>query len=280
MTHSSKAQSADSKIANDTALVLTAAVLLFMGLLAPRVAAAEDGGTDKLARGIELIEATLDAHGGLDTWHDYSSLSYRMVGFPLTPAVAEPSLSRVDLKHRRNRIESAGYTVGWNGQQAWVTPEPEAVGLPPRFYSLGSFYFIGMPFVFADPGVVLEEVGERSFRGEAYRVLRASYVSGVGHSDRDDYFLYLDKEDHRLALIDHSVTETGVERVTWTFDEWQERGGLLVPAVMTFFPGAPADQPAADGARFTIEDYEPSRSTADASIYDPPSGAVITTDLR
>ena len=49
MTHSSKAQSADSKIANDTALVLTAAVLLFMGLLAPRVAAAEDGGTDKLA---------------------------------------------------------------------------------------------------------------------------------------------------------------------------------------------------------------------------------------
>ena len=233
--------------------------------------------TSHQARNLSLLQETLEAHGGLETWKTYRSVRYRMVGFPLTPAVAAPSHSTVDLENRFNRIESAAYTVGWNGQDAWAVPNPEAVGLPPRFYTLGSFYFLGMPFVFADPGVVLEARGTATFRGTTFEVLRASYVDGVGHSDRDDYLLYIDPETHRLALIDHSVTETGVERVTWTFDHWQEKGGLLVPAQMTFFVGAPADQAPEDGATFTIEDFQLSREPVDLGLYEPPVGATLTT---
>lgn len=252
------------------ALPLMACALL-LGL--PAMAQA---GSETRAQGLHLLQPTLDAHGGLERWKSYRSFEYRLDGFPLTPQVAETSHSSVDLWNRFNRIQSKGYTVGWNGQQAWATPNPEAVGLPPRFYTLGSFYFIGMPFVFADPGVVLEEAGESTFRGKEYRVLRASYVTGVGHSDRDDYLLYIDPKTHRLALIDHSVTETGVERVTWIFDEWQRENGLLVPQTLTFYPGAPADQAPEDGAITTISEVKLGTKALDPSIYNPPKGAVIT----
>ena len=254
---------------NTLSILLTMLLLTFMGSPASAEAPHQ-------AQGIELLQPTLEAHGGLGPWQSYQSFEYRLVGFPLTPAVAEPSQSTVDLKNRHNRIESEGYTVGWNGHQAWATPNPDAVGLPPRFYTLGSFYFIGMPFVFADPGVILEQEADATFRGTTYKVLRARYATGVGHSADDDYLIYIDKQTHRLALIEHSVTETGIERVTWTFDAWQEHGGLLLPAKMSFFAGPPANQAPEAGATFTVEDARLSHEPVASGIYDPPAGAVTS----
>jgi len=78
------------------------------------------------------------SNGGLDQWRKQKSLTYTLRDFPLSP------------------------------QEAWSVPGPDAVGLPPRFFSLGSFYFIGMPFVFADPGIILKNKGTASFRGKLY----------------------------------------------------------------------------------------------------------------
>jgi hypothetical protein len=217
---------------------------------------------------------TLEAHGGLDRWNEQGQMSYRMIGFPLTPQVAKPSRSTVDLRTRRNRIESDGFTVGFDGQRAWSTPGPDAVGLPPRFFSLGSFYFHGMPFVFADAGVILEDMGTSTFNGRRYRRVQARFAEGIGHSNEDDYNLFIDPKTNRLAIINHSVTEIGIDRVTWTFDEWQWADGLLVPARVTYYEGWNPDDPG-DGATYVIEDVEFDPNPPAADYYAPPADAVI-----
>ena len=227
------------------------------------------------------LARTLEAHGGLDRWRQQRIFSYTLNGFPLSSQVAKPNHSTVDLWGRRNRIVGAAFTVGFDGQQAWGTPTEDAAGLPARFFTLGSFYFIGMPFVFADPGVRVEEQGLATFRGGQYRVVRVTFARGVGYTPDDDYILYIDRETHLLRLIHHAVTEPGkeIERVTWVFDEWQEVAGLKVPKRMTFYPGwnggkdpENSGKDPEKGASFTVEGASFSREAPDAEIYRRPAG--------
>ena len=149
------------------------------------------------------------------------------------------------------------------------------MGLPPRFVTLGSFYFIGMPFVFGDEGVVLTDGGTDYFRGKPYKVVNVGYERGVGHTDEDDYVVFIDPDTHRIALINHSVTENpDIDRVTWTFDEFQKVEGLLIPAKMTFYAGWNPDNPG-DGASFTIEEVKLETKRPKASLYKAPANAVI-----
>ncbi len=218
---------------------------------------------------------TYEAHGGIDEWRRQRALTYTLEGFPLSPQVAKPNTATVDLHNRHNRIEGAGFVVGFDGKQAWSTPGPDAVGLPPRFFTLGSFYFIGMPFVFADPGVVVEDKGKERFRGKTYRVAQVRYEAGIGYSSEDAFMVFIDPKHDRLALIHHSVTESpDVDRVTWVFDDWQQVAGLVIPSRMTFYSGWNPNDPG-KGASFTVENARMSAMAPDPAIYNPPSGAVI-----
>ncbi len=246
---------------------LAALVLLSLVVTAPRPTLASPSSDEPLA-------ATFEAHGGLDRWQAQRTFSYVLDGFPLSPQVAKRNRSTVDLRNRYNRIESDGFVVGWDGEQAWTDPGPDAVGLKPRFFSLGSFYFIGMPFVFGDDGVVLEDKGYGTYDGKTYKVVQVGYVRGTGYSYEDDYTLFIDPDTDRLALMSHSVTEIGVERVTWVFDEWQEVNGLVVPSRMTFHQGWNPENPV-DGATFTITDVKFDTAAPDRAIYAPPASAVI-----
>lgn len=218
---------------------------------------------------------TFEAHGGLDKWDGKGTMIYTLDGFPLSPQVAKPNKSTVDLKNRYNLIEGEGFTVGFNGLQAWAVPGPDAVGLPTRFFNLGSFYFIGMPFVFGDPGTVITDAGTATFKGKTYRVANVGYKRGTGYTSSDDYVLLIDPVTDRLALIHHSVTEVpDVDRVTWVFNEWQEVDGLLVPALLTFYPGWNPEDPG-EGSVTVIRNVSFSDDSPDPSIYNPPDEAVI-----
>jgi len=223
------------------------------------------------------LAKTFDAHGGLEQWRKQKTFTYTLKDFPLSPQVAKPNTSTVDLVNRFNRIVGEGFTVGFDGKEAWSVPGPDAVGLPPRFFSLGSFYFIGMPFVFADPGIILKSKGTASFRGKQYEVVTVSYDKGIGHTHKDDYVLYVDPKTHMLKLIHHSVTEPTykVERVTWVFDAWQEVSGLKVPQRMTFFKGWNDGNLTGEGASCTIENATLSTKPVDPSIYSRPAEGIV-----
>lgn len=56
------------------------------------------------------------------------------------------------------------------------------MGLPTRFFNLGSFYFISMPFVFGDSGIVITDVGTATFKGKTYRAVNIGYKKGTGYT--------------------------------------------------------------------------------------------------
>jgi len=249
-------------------------ILLSITLLTIVALMLQCGTADEVKTPAGPLDAMFEAHGGLKQWRKQRQMTYTLNDFPLSPQVSRPNRSTVDLKNRFNRIEGEGFVVAFDGTLAWCTPGADAVGLPPRFFCLGSFYFIGMPFVFADPGVIVTDAGEGTFRGKTYRLVKIGYESGIGHTEEDEYSLFIDLDTDRLALINHSVTEIGLERVTWVFDEWQQVDGLLIPAKMTFHDGWNPNDPG-DGASCTIVKASFSTKPPEPSIYEPPVDAVI-----
>ncbi len=219
-----------------------------------------------------VLDSTWQAHGGLARWQQQRTFQYTMKGFPLSAQMQKPNTSTVDLQSRRNRIDGEGFTVAYDGKKAWGLPDDKAAGIPARFVTLGSFYFIGMPFVFGDPGIKLQELPREKFLGKEYRVVRATYDKGVGYTPDDDYLLYVDPESGRLKLINHTVTELGdaKKRVAWLFDEWQEVNGLVVPKKMTFYDSWNAGKDLGKGKSFTIQNVKLSTDAPDPKLYVKP----------
>jgi len=234
---------------------------------------------DNELKGRQQLEKTLQAHGGLSNWQRYGSLAYTMKGFPLTGQTAKPNRSTVDLKTRTNRIEGPDFVVGFDGTRSWSTPGPKSTGLPTRFFSLGSFYFVGIPFVLADPGVKVAWDGQKPFQGKNYNVLNVTFTSGVGHSDKDNYQVYIDPSTNRVALINHNVTEIYDEktRVTWVYDAYIPVGnsGLVLPSKLAFYQGWSENPDPKQGASYTVDDYEAGTARPEVSLYQAPQGASI-----
>ena len=60
------------------------------------------------------LDKTFEAHGGLKQWRKQRQMSYALNGFPLSPQVAKPNRSTVDLNNRFNRIEGEGFVVAFS----------------------------------------------------------------------------------------------------------------------------------------------------------------------
>ncbi len=76
------------------------ATLAIVALMLPGTPAA---GLDTAAGG--ALDATFEAHGGLKQWRKQRQMTYTLKGFPLSPQVAKPMSSTVELNNRFNRIE-------------------------------------------------------------------------------------------------------------------------------------------------------------------------------
>ncbi len=68
------------------------------------------------------------------------------------------------------------------------------------------FYFFGMPFVFADPGVKQEALGQKDFQGQKYDVIKITFAAGTGDAPDDYYIAYVDPASGQLKLSVYVVT--------------------------------------------------------------------------
>ena len=120
------------------------------------------------------MEESLQAHGGLDTFSGYGTLEYDMKWqFGQDGGLNDHHL--IDLDSRKILITSDGYKVGFDGTEAWISPGKDALPLPARFYSSTPFYFFGIPFLFADPGVNLESLGRVELDGKEHNAVKVTY---------------------------------------------------------------------------------------------------------
>ena len=175
--------------------------------------------------------AGLEAHGGVDSWKKYGTLSY-----DLTKRGGSEKLL-TDLHTRKVLLTLADYQIGYDGQDVWISPNKAAMGGgSPRFYHNLNFYFFALPFVFADPGIRYEVLADREIGGKVYDAIKISFDDGVGDASGDYYIAHFDQETHQLYLLLYTVTyfsgESNENYNAIIYHEWQNAGGLLVPRVM------------------------------------------------
>ena len=182
----------------------------------------------------ENITNVFNAHGSIDAWKSYRSLSFTMK----KPTGDE--LTITDLKDRRSFIKTDNFQIGYDGKEAWLEEKEgfEYKGKPEFYYNL-MFYFYAMPFVLADDGITYENVDTLEFEGKNYPGIKISYGSDVGESPEDEYILYYDNETKKMAWLAYTVTYFTKEKSKdWHFiryTDWQTVNEMVLPKTLSWF---------------------------------------------
>lgn len=167
-----------------------------------------------------------DAHGGLDQWQEYATLSYRMGEEKHT----------IDLKTRLDRIDHPEYSLGEDREGVWKAGTYEK---DPVFYHNLMSYFYAMPFVLADPGIVYEEADPLTFEGTRFPGIRIAYEAGVGVSPDDEYFLHYNPDSYQMEWLGYTVTygkDGPSDEVHWIrYSAWQDIDHVRLPATLTWY---------------------------------------------
>jgi len=230
------------------------------------------------------LEEAYSAHGGLETYKKFNVVEYDLKDLPFSPVGVLNDHQLIDLNSRHVLITSDTYKIGFDGNEAWITPNIEALGIPPRFYSSTPFYFFGLPFLFADPGANLEPLGIKELNGKKYNVVKVTYDNGVGDTSNDNYVAYIDKDTNQLKLVHYIVTYPPLmqgktidelERHAAMYDEWQEADGLSVPKKISFYVWS-EDSLGDEALGFIrFENVSFKKESPDPTIFQKPEGAVV-----
>ena len=263
-------------------LVLASAIQAAMITGFQSNASADQAQEAQAPRAQALTEALI-AHGGLNTWRSYARMDYATTDFPLGANAPFDFTQTTDLNNRRHLSRGNGFVSGKNEDGAWALPNTEALGLPPAFFESGNFYFIVMPFVFADPGVITRDIEPADLRGKTYDRVAVSYPDHIGDTPEDDYILYIDQESRRLKMIDFVPTSTEVNgdtplneipRKALIFDTWESYDGLLIPSKATFYGWADG-QLQGDGNSYRIHDVKFSMTPPKPDLFNAQHSDVI-----
>ncbi len=214
---------------------------LFFGCISPEKNEAEtksnnsSNTTEVTAEYPTVLQQALKAHGGLDRWKSFEKLEYDVYR---GEEIVDHQL--IALKTRKVLLNNDQYTIGFNGQQVWVSPDTSAYpGSSARFYHNLQFYFFALPFVLADPGISYEQLEAREFQGKMHDGLRITYQSDVGDAANDEYRAYFDQDTHQLRVLLYTVTyfsQSPADRYSArVYDEWQTVDGLAVPLQVTSY---------------------------------------------
>ncbi len=188
------------------------------------------------------LDRAFEAHGGLSKWKSFASVEFDQTWTSAKGVKKDQQL--FDLRSRDGLITSDSYTLGASKGEVWIKPALDVLGgTPPRFYMWTPFYFFGMPFVFADPGAVLESLGKKMFQGQEFDAVKVTFKKGTGDSSEDYYIAYVDPKSRQLKLVSYVVTYAALrkdkpmdqlEPHALVFEEWQDANGLRVPKRGTF----------------------------------------------
>ncbi|MFK7848182.1 MAG: DUF6503 family protein [Rhodothermales bacterium] len=182
----------------------------------------------------DILDSGLHAHGGLETWQSYGSLEYDV------DRGGKVEHHLIDLKNRKSLQIGDTYSFGFDGKDAWVAPGLDAFSGNARFYNGLDFYFFGIPFLLADPGTKRDLLGRVMIDGDEYDAVKVSFDAGIGGSPDDYYIAHFDTDTGLMRVLLYTATfrsqkpsENYNGRI---YEEWQEVGGLMVPAKITSAP--------------------------------------------
>lgn len=255
------------------------------------VAAGPDYETERTR---QVIEAMVEAHGGIDRWRSAPSIRFDNVMY--NPYHQKNQFGWwvahevIDQKTRQvwQDWPMDDAAIGYDGESVWSTGWKK--GNPPPSMVHFFYYFVGLPWLTQDDGVQLSAVSEFDWPGlgTLLRVeMRFEDARDVGKSYKDYFVLFIDPSSHRLVayqyangyqpLLDVMNMPEGKEvfgplwRVITRFEEVD---GLLFATAWRTMPG-PDERIVGNHILMNIDvsrpfEYERARKPAGADVYDGP----------
>ena len=230
-----------------------------------------------------VVEAMIEAHGGLDRWASARTVSFEDLFIPAGATAGQPSRVTVEQGRRRSYIDfpNTPMRLAWNGEEAWS--ENWQMPFPPRFLALLNYYFLNLPWLTMDPGVHLEQQATARLWDDPtdYVTVKMTFGEGVGDSPDDYYVLFIHPETHLLKACRYTVTyrplvpeglATMPEHVL-VYHELTTVNRLLVPTRYTVFE---LDQTVY--ATCEVRNWSFSRTFDEARMV-MPDGAVLDTSM-
>ncbi|MFQ5568094.1 MAG: hypothetical protein ACE5G0_00380 [Rhodothermales bacterium] len=231
-----------------------------------------------------LVLAAIEKHGGLARWYANGPLFFR---FNYRPQGRQPidTYQIVDTwssraSHRLAADSSMGF--GWDGQRAWRLPPEVDLPTNARFWALTPYYFIGVPFVLGDPGVVLHPDGEMDFEDRTYDLVRVTFEAGTGDAPDDYYVVLIDRQTRRIGGMRYVVSypgffpEGGHSAESFiVYDGEQEIDGILFPQTFRTFQWSDEDGPGALKTETSLTDVAFRPNTSDDAFHVPEGAEVL-----
>ena len=205
----------------------------------------------------QVIEAMVEAHGGLDRWRD-------------APAIRFDNVMHNNF-HQENEfawwvahevIEQGGRRawqawpmddarIGFDGDKVWSVNWQR--GNPSAHMVHFFYYFVNLPWLTQDDGVNLSSVTRFKWPGteKSLYEIRMTFdkAPGIGKSGNDYYVLYIDPDTHRLVGYQYAAGYRPLLEVMnlpedrevfgpmWrTITRYEEVDGLLFPAAFRTSP--------------------------------------------
>lgn len=206
----------------------------------------------------EIVQRMMDAHGGLERWNQFSTLSAHLSqGGILWPLKGKAGmLDEVDVTVDLHRQWTSHAPFGATDRRTDVTPgraaietaegrviaelvEPRAsfagAGLDTPWNDLQLAYFVGyamwnyltLPFAFAQPGFEFEQIGDWQENGETWQRLRVRYPTSVAtHSNQQTFYV---SDEGRLRRHDYDVDINGGTPAVHYFHDYVKAQGIALP---------------------------------------------------
>lgn len=167
----------------------------------------------------KIVWGAIENAGGLKNWFK-EPIAFRFNYAPLerdatdTFQVIDPFNSKarhVVVRENKWAFDADYDEFGWDGKTAWSVARGNEFAGPrsPRFWALTPYYFVGMPFVLADPGVVLHQEKDAVLEGVDCHVIHVSFEAGTGDAPDDYYVVYFDKQTRRVKGLRYVVSYKG-----------------------------------------------------------------------
>ncbi|MUH37971.1 hypothetical protein D9O36_19130 [Zobellia amurskyensis] len=220
-----------------------------------------------------LLDKCINAHGGIKKWKSFTGISYNL------EENGKTVYQLTNIKDRRAYLKSDDYEVGFDGKVAWAKPDASKIpGKSAAFYYNLDFYFLGVPFLLKDPGVVATDEGASVINGENYETLKITFGSEVGLSPEDVYYLYLDPETFRLEILTYSVSYFDKKNAqinsAKTYSEYQEVQGLMMPTELENFAWEDGELGESTNHVRHFSDIRFLDKIPDESIFQAPEGSI------
>ncbi len=233
--------------------------------------------------GGKLVWQAIEAHGGLTKWFSNGPVSFRFAYVPVdgTPRDTYQVIDQWASRAVHEVADNRELQFGWDGEKAWHSEvEGDFPMRAPRFWALTPYYFMGVPFVFGDPGTQFELLKPMPFEGVTYDRVKVTFSDGTGDAPDDYYIVFINQRDKTVGGVTYIVSYPGFfkdgghsDPKFMSYDDAQTVGGLTFPKTFRTFK-LDGDKPTELVTNTTLSEVS-FKPELEAEFFAIPDGAVV-----